>query len=85
MSNAHSDSSLRQLNVRLPRELYARAQRAAKARRTSVSELVRQLLQELDFKEREREVEQAYELLGQDKESAVEGFFEAQAEVARRG
>ncbi|MHB8872518.1 MAG: hypothetical protein ACYC8T_02420, partial [Myxococcaceae bacterium] len=67
------------------RDLYQRAQIAARARRTSVSALVRGLLEQLDRSERERELERASELLGQDSKSGVEPNFEAQAEVARRG
>lgn len=86
MSTASGSSPHRQLTVRLPREVYARAQRAAKARKTSLSALVRRLLEELERTERERELERAYGLLGEDaRESRVEAQFEAQAQVVRRG
>lgn len=85
MKTSGNEISIRQLTLRLPRELCARAQEVARARRTSVNALVRQLLEELDRSERERELERAYELLGSDSENAAEPFFAAQAEVARRG
>ena len=62
-----------------------RAHDVAKARRTSVNALVRQLLEQLDRMEREQELSRAYDLLGRDAEASVEPFFEAQSEVARRG
>jgi macrodomain Ter protein organizer (MatP/YcbG family) len=83
MSTANSDSDIRQLTVRLPRAVYARAQRAARARKTSLSALVRKLLEDLERAEREAELARAYELLGEDAD--VEPQFKAQAEVARRG
>ena len=79
-----SSSELRQLTLRIPRKLHARAHRLAKARRTSVNTLVRSLLEELDRRERERELASAYESIG-GKMAEVDGAFEAQAEVARRG
>jgi Ribbon-helix-helix protein, copG family len=85
MKTATSEVTVRQLTVRIPRDLYKRAQLAARARRTSVSALVRELLEQLDRADRERELERAYELLGQDPKDAIEPFFEAQAQVARRG
>ena len=85
MKPAISEVAVRQLTVRIPRDLYRRARLAARARRTSVSALVRGLLEQLDRSERERELERAYQLLGQDAKSSVEPNFEAQAEVARRG
>ena len=74
---------MRQLTIRIPRGLYARAHDLAKARRTSVNALVRQLLEQLDRLEREQELSRAYDLLGRDAETSVEPFFEAQSEVAR--
>ena len=85
MKTSESDVVLRQLTVRIPRSLYARAHDVAKARRTSVNALVRQLLEQLDRLEREQELSRAYDLLGHDAEANVEPFFEAQGEVARRG
>jgi hypothetical protein len=85
MKAAASDSTVRQLTVRLSPRLYARTQRAAKTRQLSVSDLVRQLLEDLDKREQEKELERAYNLLGDDAGSDVEPFFEAQVEVVRRG
>ncbi len=85
MKTSNSDLATRQLTVRVPRALYARARDLARARHTSVNALVRQLLEQLDRVERNRELERAYDLLGCDSGSEVEPFFEAQAEVARRG
>ncbi|MHB8879276.1 MAG: hypothetical protein ACYC8T_36740, partial [Myxococcaceae bacterium] len=62
MKTAASEVAVRQLTVRIPRDLYQRAQIAARARRTSVSALVRGLLEQLDRSERERELGRAYEL-----------------------
>jgi len=85
MKTSHSDLAIRQLTVRVPRALYARAQDLARARRTSVNALVRQLLEQLDRFERDRDLQRAYDLLGRDSGSEAEPFFEAQSEVARRG
>ena len=79
-----SSSDFRQITLRLPRRLHARAHRLAKARRTSVNTLLRSLLEELDRRERERELVSAYDSIA-GKTAEVEGAFEAQAEVARRG
>ena len=85
MTTANTDSNVRQLTVRLPRAVYARAQRAARARKTSLSALIRGLLDELERGEREAELERAYALLGADEGANVDPQFRAQAEVARRG
>lgn len=85
MTTATSEGGTRQLTVRLPRGLYERAQRAARARKTSLNALVRGLLENLERAEREAELERAYDLLGADPEANVEGQFRAQSEVARRG
>jgi hypothetical protein len=69
----------------LPRGVYERAQRAARAKKKSLSALVRGLLEDLERAEREAELERAYELLGADAGADVEPQFKAQAEVARRG
>lgn len=50
----------------------------------SLNALIRRLLEDVDRAERERELQSAYEVLGGTAESA-EPYFEAQAEVARRG
>jgi hypothetical protein len=71
--------------MRIPNSLYVRAHSLARARRTSVNALMRQLLEDLDRRECEAELAHAYELLGQETESDVEPFLAAQAEVARRG
>ncbi len=69
----------------MPGDLYEQTRVVARARRTSVSALMRRLLEDLARTERERELDQAYELLGRDPGADVEREFEAQAEVARRG
>ena len=81
MKTAMSDSTNRQLTVRLPRGLYRRAQQLARARRTSLNALVTGLLAELDRRAREEELSKAYELLGRDRGSDVEFAARAQAEV----
>ena len=85
MTTSTNDGSTRQLTVRLPRDVYARAQRAARARKKSLNALVRGLLEDLERAEREAELERAYALLGGDGETSVEEQFKAQAEVVRRG
>ena len=85
MSTATDSSAHRQLTVRLPREVYERAQRAARARKKSLSALVRALLLDLERHDREAELERAYGVLGGDEGSSVEAQFRAQAEVAKRG
>jgi hypothetical protein len=85
MKTSRPDPVIRQLTVRVPRALYVRAHDLARARHTSVNALVRELLEQLDRLERDRELERAYDLLGSDSGSEVEPFFEAQTEVARRG
>lgn len=85
MTTALGDSETRQLTVRLPRGVYERAKRAARARKLSLSALVRRMLDDLERAEREAELRRAYDLLGADPEANVEGQFRAQAEVARRG
>ena len=81
---ASAVGGLRQLTVRLPGALLARAQAVAKARGKSVSELVRGALENLDREAREAELVQAYELVGSDSASEVGDAFEIQAEVVRR-
>jgi hypothetical protein len=85
MSTSPSAVTVRQLTVRIPRDLYKRAQLAARTRKTSVSALVRWLLEQLDKADREKELERAYELLGRELTDSAEPYFEAQAQVARRG
>jgi hypothetical protein len=83
MSTADAEVGVRQLTVRLPRGVYERAQRAARTRKTSLSALVRKLLEDLERTEREAELASAYALLGADDEASVEAQFRAQAEVVR--
>jgi hypothetical protein len=85
MSAATDAGNTRQLTVRLPRDVYQRAQRAARARKKSLSGLVRALLQDLERQDREAELERAYGVLGADADASVEDMFAAQREVARRG
>ena len=85
VKTSHPDLATRRLTVRVPSALHARARELARARGTSVNALVRQLLEQLERLERDRELERAYDLLGRDSGSDVEPLFETQAEVARRG
>jgi predicted transcriptional regulator len=85
MATSNRGVETRQLTLRLSRGLYARAQQLAKARNATLNGFMRQLLEEVDRTQRERELQQAYELLGQDAEANVEPMLDAQAEVVRRG
>ena len=85
MKTSQAETTFRQLTVRLPRALHTRARQLAKARHTSLNALVRLLLEELDRNERERSLEAAYNSLGRGRGTDVEHFFDAAAEVIRRG
>lgn len=76
---------MRQLTIRLPRELLEESKRLATKRRTSVNQLVRSLLEDVARLERERALGDAYAQLGSERlESDVALYEEAQAEVAER-
>jgi hypothetical protein len=85
LKTASAASDTRQLTIRLPSSLLLRARAVAKARGTSVSELVRGALEDLDREALEAELVRAYKLIGGDSASDVDDAFELQAEVARRG
>ena len=86
MKASSSDTSMRQLTIRLPVRLLEDAKALARRRHTSVNELVRSLLEAGAAEEREAELARAYDLLAQDVAgSDVEPFVDAQAEVARHG
>ncbi|HEY2860219.1 MAG TPA: toxin-antitoxin system HicB family antitoxin [Terracidiphilus sp.] len=74
----------KQFTVRIPKALYAEAQRLARRKGTSLNQLAACGLSELARQERERRLRDAYEQLAQvPGEMDVEGFRAAQAEVIR--
>ncbi|HEX4793359.1 MAG TPA: toxin-antitoxin system HicB family antitoxin [Humisphaera sp.] len=77
-------ATLKQFTVRIPKALYAEAQRLARRKGTSLNQLAASGLHELARQERERELRDAYEQLAETPgESDVEPFRAAQAEVIR--
>ncbi len=85
MSTSAAELTTRQLTVRLPEPTLRAARRAAKERGLSVNALIRELLDQLQRAETERELTAAYERLGADGTADVEFAAAAQARVARRG
>lgn len=85
MPTSSSDVEGRQLTVRLSGSTLRAARRVARARGITINALVRELLDQLERAETERELTAAYEALGADAASDVEFAVPAQARVARRG
>jgi hypothetical protein len=85
MKAARAAAPVRQLTVRVPGDFLVRTQAIAKARGKTVTDLVRGALEALDREVREGELSRAYDLVGDDAGSNVDGAFEVQAQVARRG
>lgn len=84
MPTSRDETKFRQLTLRLPASIHQHAKRLAKARHVSVNTLILNLLEKLERAEREKELEKAYEFIGQEA-SEVEFAFKAQSEVVRRG
>jgi Arc/MetJ-type ribon-helix-helix transcriptional regulator len=74
------------MTVRIPLDLYHGAAEIARRRRTSMSNLVRQSLQETLEHDRRRRLYEAFTRVAEDAHDAdVEFAFDAQAEVVRNG
>jgi predicted DNA-binding ribbon-helix-helix protein len=71
--------------LRLEEEIYTRVKELARARHTSVSELVQGVLTDMLKKEEQKNLYDAFSLAGEDHESADVGYaVPAQREVAER-
>ncbi len=78
-------ADIRSVTIRLPEKMYREASRAAKAKNVSFNALTQEGLMKILADERERELYDAFTLVGQDvEESSVEYAIHAQAEVMLR-
>lgn len=85
MKTSPTETTQRQLTVRLSPATLRTAKQVARGRGLTVNALIRQLLLELEREEQERELSAAYETLGGDAESSVDFAVREQGRVVRRG